>query len=155
METELDTETVGERRDALLERALASAAGVAETKVGEAMSTDPLIVAPEDTLGEVAEHMCERQVDSAAVAEYGRLVGIVTSCDMLRAIASRVHSSEARVRQWMTAAPITVSAATTLDIADALMAEHGIHHLPVVEAERPVGLLEARDAVPGLRIRVP
>ncbi len=155
VETELDTATVGERRDALLERALASAAGVAETKVGEAMSADPLVVAPEDTLGEVAEQMCEREVDSAAVAEYGRLIGIVTSRDMLRAIASRLHSSEARVRQWMTAEPITVSAATTLDIADAIMAEHGIHHLPVVEAERPVGLLEARDVVPELRVRVP
>ena len=98
------------------------------------MSADPLVVAPEDTLGEVAEQMCEREVDSAPVAEYGRLIGILTSRDMLRAVAARIHSSEARVRQWMTAEPITVSAATTLDIAEILMAEHGIHHLPVVEA---------------------
>ena len=76
-----------------------------------------LVVAPEDTLGEVAEKMRARDVGSALVADYGRLIGILTSRDMLRALAGRVHSSEARVRQWMTAEPITVSATTTLEAA--------------------------------------
>ena len=46
-------------------------------------------------------------LDSALVADYGRLIGIVTSRDLLRAFASRVHPSEARVREWMTAEPVT------------------------------------------------
>ncbi len=66
---------------------------------------------------------------------------------MLRALAGRVHSSEARVREWMTAEPITVSATTTLEAAAILMTEHHIHHLPVVEGERPVGMVGMRDVV--------
>ena len=40
--------------------------------VGELMSPDPLVVAPEDTLGEVAERLLERGATAAAVAEYGQ-----------------------------------------------------------------------------------
>ena len=111
------------------------------------MSADPLVVAPEDTLGEVAEKMRARDVGSVLVAHYGRLIGILTSRDMLRVLAGRVHSSEARVREWMTVEPITVSANTTLEAAALLMTEHHIHHLPVVEGERPVGMVGMRDVV--------
>src|SRR5215216_2990614 len=69
--------------------------------VSEVMSTDPLLVAPEDTLGEVAEKMRAGDTGSALVSDYGRLIGILTSRDLLRAFAGRLHPSEARVREWM------------------------------------------------------
>ncbi len=119
----------------------------------DAMSTEPLVVAPEDTLGEVAEKMRERDLGSALVADYGRLIGILTSRDLLRAFAGRVHPSEARVREWMTAEPITVPAAAPLDAAVTLMTEYGFHHLPVVENERPVGMLGLRQAARRARRR--
>jgi CBS domain-containing protein len=34
---------------------------------------------------------------------------------------------------------------TTLEVAEALMTEYGIHHLPVVEDGRPVGMVGLRD----------
>ena len=111
-----------------------------------AKSTDPLIVAPEDTLGEVAEKMRTRDLGAALVADYGRLIGILTSRDLLRAFAGRVHPSEGRVREWMTAEPIAVSAATPIEAAVTMMTEYGFHHLPVVEAERPTGILGLRQA---------
>ena len=116
-------------------------------KVGEVMSVEPLVVAPEDTLGEIAEKMRACDVGSVAVADYGRLIGILTSRDLLRAFAGRVHPSEARARAWMTAEPVTVSPGASLELAVALMTEYGIHHLPVVEGERPVGMLGLRQAV--------
>ena len=122
------------------------------TRVAEVMSGEPVVVAPEDTLGEVAERMNALGTGSALVAEFGRLIGILTSRDMLRALAGRVHSSEARVRQWMTVEPIAVTAETSLDAAAVLMVEHDIHHLPVVDGERPVGIVRMRDVV---RARAP
>jgi sulfide:quinone oxidoreductase len=112
----------------------------------DVMSKDPLVVAPEDTLGEVAELMRARDLGSALVAGYGRLVGMITSRDLLRAVASRVHPSEARVREWMTTEPIALSAATPIEAAVTVMTQYGLHHLPVVEDERPVGLLGLRQA---------
>ena len=119
--------------------------------VGEVMSVEPLVVAPEDTLGEIAEKMRARDVGSAAVADYGRLIGILTSRDLLRAFAGRVHPSEGRAREWMTAEPVTVSPNAPVEVAVTLMTEYGIHHLPVVEADRPVGMLGLRQAARAAR----
>lgn len=147
VEVELDVGAAERRRYRLLEAAVDEAVGESIATVGDVMSGDPLIVAPEDTLGETAERMRERDVGSALVDDYGRLIGILTSRDMLNALAGRVHSSEARVREWMTAEPIAVSAKTTLEAAALLMTEHHIHHLPVVEGERPVGMVGMREVV--------
>ncbi len=148
VEVELDVDTLGSRRDRLLAAAVDDAMRqTGGATVGQVMSADPLVVAPEDTLGEVAEKMRARDVGSVLVAHYGRLIGVLTSRDMLRVLAGRVHSSEARVREWMTVEPITVSVNTTLEAAALLMTEHHIHHLPVVEGERPVGMVGMRDVV--------
>jgi sulfide:quinone oxidoreductase len=148
VEVELEASAVEENRMRLIEAAVEDALrGRAVARVADVMDADPLGVAPEDTLGEVAEKMRARDVGSALVLDYGRLIGIVTSRDMLQALAGRVHSSEARVREWMTAEPIAVSSATTLEAAALVMTEHDIHHLPVVEDERPIGMVGLRDVV--------
>ena len=137
------------RRDRLIAAAVDDSLHDAAIKrVGDVMA-ETLLVAPEDTLGEVAERMVQLGASSALVAEYGRLVGILTTQDLLQALASRVHSSEARVRPWMTAEPIAVTATTSLEAAAALMTEHGVHHLAVVDGERPVGVIGTRDVARG------
>jgi sulfide:quinone oxidoreductase len=145
VEAELDAATVHGLAALRLETAPA-AEGDGGATVADVMTTDPLVVAPEDTLGEVAEKMRARDVGSALVGDYGRLIGILTSRDLLRAFAGRVHPSEARVREWMTAEPVAVSAATPIEAAVTLMTEYGFHHLPVVDGERPTGMLGLRQA---------
>jgi sulfide:quinone oxidoreductase len=113
-----------------------------EETVAAVMSTELQIVAPEDTLGELAERLGRQSDGAALVAEYGRLIGVITSRDLLRSIAARVHPSKARVRSWMTAEPVTVTAATPIGEAELLMHEHGVRRLPVVEGERPIGMVE-------------
>ena len=76
--------------------------------VRDLMTSDVLSVDPADTIGETAQQMVERGVSSAVVSDYGNLIGIVTERDLTRAVAGRVHSSEARVREWMTADPLTL-----------------------------------------------
>ncbi|MGZ4399070.1 MAG: CBS domain-containing protein [Gaiellaceae bacterium] len=115
--------------------------------VGDIMLADYLAVGADDTLGDVAARMREHEVGSALVVEEERLIGILTSRDLLRAFAGRVHPGEARVRHWMTAEPVAVSPTTTLGVAVLLMTERNIHHLPVVEGERPLGMLGLRDAI--------
>ena len=152
IEVEVDAATVQGLAALRLETAPAAEDDGGAT-VADVMSTDPLVVAPEDTLGEVAEKMRARDVGSALVADYGRLIGILTSRDLLRAFAGRVHPSEARVREWMTAEPIAVTAATPIEAAVTLMTEYGFHHLPVVDDERPTGMLGLRQAARQARAR--
>jgi CBS domain-containing protein len=104
-------------------------------------------VAPEDTLGEVAERMTAKNVGAVVVKDFGRLIGILTERDLLKAMAARVHTSEARVRQWMTEDPITVSTETPLDQAAQIMLENGFRHLPVMEEGQVVGVVSLRRVV--------
>jgi CBS domain-containing protein len=115
--------------------------------LGELMTKDLLEVAPEDTLGQAAEAMVERGVGSAVVSDFGRLIGILTERDVLRAVAGRVHSSEARVREWMTQEPITASVTTELEEAARTMLDQGFRHLPVVDDDRAIGIVSIRDVV--------
>lgn len=115
------------------------------TPLSEFMTRDVLAVAPEDTLGHSAERMVERGSGSAVVTDYGRLIGILTERDVLRAVAGRVHSSEATVREWMTPDPVTVSQDTTAEEAAQIMLEKDFRHLPVVEGERAIGVVSIRD----------
>jgi CBS domain-containing protein len=115
------------------------------TTIGQLMSRDVLLVAPEDTLGEAAQKMADRGVGSAVVADYGRVIGILTERDLLRAVAARLHSSEARVREWMTAEPLTAAEETPAAEALQTMLEHGFRHLPVIDGNRAVGIVSIRD----------
>ncbi|MBD0349393.1 MAG: CBS domain-containing protein, partial [Thermoleophilia bacterium] len=53
------------------------------TLVGEIMTRDVLVAAPEDTIGQAAEEMVQRGVGSVVVLDYGRLIGILTERDLL------------------------------------------------------------------------
>jgi CBS domain-containing protein len=109
-------------------------------------------VAPEDTLGEVAERMTELDMGAVIVKDFGRLIGILTERDLLRAMAARVHSSDARVREWMTEDPITAPEEMDAERATGVMVEHGFRHLPVVDASGTVvGIVSLRRLVAAVK----
>lgn len=56
-------------------------------RVREVMTSEVITVSPETTLAEVVEVMESRQVKRLPVLEDGRLVGIVSRADLLRALA--------------------------------------------------------------------
>jgi CBS domain-containing protein len=115
--------------------------------LGDFMSREVLSVAPEDTIGEAAQRMADSNVGSSVVLEHGRLIGILTERDLLRAMAERVHPSEARVREWMTAEPVAASESTTAEEAARLMIEKGFRHLPIVDGDRTLGVVSLRDVM--------
>lgn len=117
-------------------------------QLSDVQRPDFIEVAPEDTLGEVAERMTALNVGAVVVKDYGRLIGILTERDMLKAMAARVHTSEARVRQWMTENPITATADTDVEEAARVMLDHGFRHLPIVDENgRVTGVVSLRRVV--------
>jgi CBS domain-containing protein len=112
------------------------------------MRTEVIDVAPEDTLGEVAERMSAVNVGAVVVKDYGRLIGILTERDMLKAMAARVHTSDARVREWMTEDPLTATAEMDVEDAAQVMLQHNFRHLPILdESGAVVGLVSLRRVV--------
>jgi sulfide:quinone oxidoreductase len=125
--------------------------GPDEVEIAEVMA-EPVVVAPDVTLSEVAAELVASGGTAAAVCEDGRLVGVLTASDLVRASAARVQPRETRARVWMTAEPVTVSPTFPVSRAAILMAEYRIHHLLVLDDEQVVGVagIEAlHKAVPG------
>lgn len=111
--------------------------------VGSIMSGDLLAVDPAATLADAARQMHARRVGAVVVLDAGRLVGILTERDVLRAVAT--DRLEGDVREAMTHAPDTVEAGDTTGHAAALMIHGGFRHLPVVDGEAVVGIVSIRD----------
>jgi CBS domain-containing protein len=113
--------------------------------VADLMVKDVLTVEPSDTIGEAAEKMNAANVGAVVVVEdMVRIVGIVTERDLLRAVASRARAAEARVRQWMTANPVTIGPDLTIEQAAKIMFDNNFRHLPVVKDGRALGIVSLR-----------
>jgi CBS domain-containing protein len=120
------------------------------SRVGELMETEFVAVDPAATLAEAVERMAPGTAP-ALVVDYGRLIGVLSAHDVLRAVAERVHPSDGRAREWMSEVPATLDPDTTADAAAAELVERGLHHLPVVDGEHPVGLVSLRALVGAAR----
>ncbi len=107
-----------------------------------------LSVEPETAIAEVAREMRRADSDCVAVMSQGRLVGIITERDLVRAIADGLDPHEARADVVMTADPSTVDADEDVAMVAVKMMRLGVRHLPVVnKAGKPVGLVSARNLV--------
>ena len=111
-------------------------------KVRELMTTEPITVEPDATLGEVATLMKQEDCGSIPVVEAGRLVGIVTDRDIvIRGVAGGTDPKTQRVSTIMSADPVTIGADDNVTEAEKIMADRQIRRLPVVEDGRLVGII--------------
>src|SRR3954447_13941949 len=108
------------------------------------MSRDLLTVEPDLLLTEVARRMVAKDVGAVLVFDGGRLAGILTERDVLRAVADGI-GADTRVRDRMTANPETLDAGDSTEHAAVLMIHGGFRHLPVVDGGEVVGVLSIRD----------
>jgi CBS domain-containing protein len=136
--------------------------------VGEAM-TGEVVVLEADTPVDVAMRRLERtQVSGAPVLDHGRVVGVVTLRDLLVPVLAdgpvlttgpfhrHEHQLTAyRVRELMTAEPVTARADWPLAQAVLAMEQAGINRLPVVDsAGHPSGILTRDDVLRVLARRI-
>lgn len=70
------------------------AAELLELRVSDCMSRNPRIAHPQMSISEAAEYMSEIRANSLPVVEHGRLLGIVTTSDCIRAFSAYVAQAE-------------------------------------------------------------
>jgi len=98
-----------------------------------------------DTLRAAAERMWRNQTGSLLVMADGRITGIITERDLLRAVALGANPGTATVEEAMTTEVLTVPPGLPLREAAREMASRWIRHLPVVEDGRVLGVVSMRD----------
>jgi CBS domain-containing protein len=124
------------------------------TALRDLMSTQVALTSPDTTVAEAAASMVKSNVGSAIVMQGRFLAGILTERDVLRSAASGEDMRAARVLDWMTPDPQSVSPDTSVEEAADIMLKHGFRHLPVVEGRTVCGVVSLRDLF-ATRIRRP
>jgi CBS domain-containing membrane protein len=127
-------------------------------QVRDVMKTDLLVVERNDSLAKADELMRERRVRHILVVdEDGALQGVLSQRDvfhggLLKALGYGTRAKHQAleslvVKEAMTAEPVTTTPTTDLRAAARLMVERKIGCLPVVDADRLVGILTETDFV--------
>jgi CBS domain-containing protein len=105
---------------------------------------EPVIVEPTLPAADAIRQMHGSSSDCLLVCENGRLIGIFTDRDAsVKAVDKRLGLF--KVRDFMTPDPVVVDSGDTVALAIHKMAVGGFRHLPIVDGERPVGVLSAAD----------
>ncbi|HVO12710.1 MAG TPA: CBS domain-containing protein [Vicinamibacteria bacterium] len=127
--------------------------------VSDYMTSNPLTVAPADSLMHALETMRLRGVRRLPVAVDGVLVGLVTEGDLKRAEPSVLDGSEedfnrvmeeTPVSRIMVHSPVTVTADTPLLAAAETLYTTKYGALPVVDGERVIGIITDNDMMHAL-----
>src|SRR5450759_4089627 len=113
--------------------------------VREVMKTTLYSVDPSTTVGEAISLMARNRIGSALIMEEGKLIGIFTERDTVRAISQSHDAPTHEISSWMTRDPKTIDPTVDVDDAMKMMLDSGCRHLPVVERGQVVGMVSMRD----------
>ena len=121
--------------------------------MADLMTAPALTCAGDATLAEASRRMRGADVGSVVVTELGKVVGILTERDLLRAAAAGARPEDEQVARWMTTHPDVLCPDEAADAAWASLTSHRYRHLPVVDDGTLVGVVSLRDLTGIARIR--
>ncbi|MDY7042141.1 MAG: CBS domain-containing protein [Chloroflexota bacterium] len=120
-----------------------------ELKIGEVMPDRLVTVAPDTSMAEFKEVLRVNRISGAPVVEDGRLVGIISLEDLIKALSQ--GDIESPVRDRMTRTVYTVSTHESVVEAVKTFSQLGVGRLPVVdELGNLVGIITQGDITHGL-----
>ena len=136
-------------------------------KVSDVMTRDVVTVEEDTPLKDVAELLLEHDISGVPVVYEGRVVGVVSETDILYkergpegeprgTISWLLDAPDASFRrklaartagEAMSSPPVTIRPTRPLAQAAAMMLEHRVNRLPVVQGDRLVGLVTRTNMV--------
>ena len=111
------------------------------------MHKDVVTIRPNLSLREASKIMSKFGIGSLVVVEDENLVGIITSTDIIKAVAEGKDVDQTLVSEVMSKDVITVDPDESLEEAVEKMMERNIKRLPVVEGGKLVGIITASDII--------
>src|SRR5690606_22275665 len=124
-------------------------------KVDDVYTRNPVTVGPETSAPDARKLMEEHDIRRLPVAQDGKLVGIVTLTDLLRAAPPpsaglsirELHYllDKIKVAELMTRDVVTATPDTDLQAVAKIMGERKIGGIPVVEGDKVIGIITESD----------
>ena len=116
-------------------------------EIGEVVGGDATVCGPDMTVADAATVMVVQHIGSLGVFDSGRLVGIFTERDVLRAVAGDCDLEVCTVEQFMTPEPDSLEPdVDVVDAAEWLLAT-GYRHLPVIADGHLLGIASIKDVL--------
>jgi CBS domain-containing protein len=127
------------------------ASDLMQIKVRTLISRQPVCASLDTSVHQAAQLMTEQSVSSLVILdgnEAGSLmVGILTDRDLRTRVLAVGLDTATPISQVMSPEPITIQADDSVFEAMLSMLRHNIHHLPVVQRRRPVGMINLSDII--------
>lgn len=115
------------------------------TPVRSVIRREPITLPPQTSIREAAQVMNEQRVSSVLIVEQGLLFGLVTDRDLRNRVIAAGMDTARPLIDIATLAPMTTDVQSPAFDALLLMARHNIHHVPVLDGQRIVGMITATD----------
>ena len=120
------------------------------------MTKNPITCTPDISIQDASDLMAKEHVHRLPVLDkYGKLVGVISEKDILRAAPSPATTlstyetnyllSKLTVKKIMSRNPVTITKDTTVEAAATLMVDQDLSCLPVLEGEHLVGIVSKSD----------
>ena len=114
--------------------------------VKDVMNKKVLTCSPETSAREASSTMTDNRIGSLVVLRNGKIVGILTERDILKAVATGNSDFDSLpVEQIMTRYIISIKPDAGIEKAINLMVENDIKKLPVISGEKLVGIITTND----------
>jgi len=120
-------------------------AGTQMAVIREVMTKELVTIEPARSVAAAVTVMGTQGVGAVLVIEEGRVEGIFTERDLVRALSNDIGAASQTVGQWMTRNPVTVGPEASVEEGLEIMLNGHFRHLPVMEGERLVGVVSIRD----------
>jgi CBS domain-containing protein len=112
------------------------------------MQKPVLAATPQASLRDVATQLVTNEFSGMPVAASdGRVVGVVTESDIVRALIEGERLENLTVGEVMTGPPITVDVDTAIEEVMKKLEENRIVRVPVTNQDRLVGIIARRDVI--------
>jgi CBS domain-containing protein len=120
--------------------------------VTAAYPDDPLMVAPEEPVGEVLKLMIARRASCVLICDNRQLLGIFTDRDALRWMARSAEDAtitpDRPISRCMTGNPVSLRTSASVAKAIRMMSAGRYRHLPVVDSQgATAGLASVRGII--------
>ena len=117
---------------------------VLQVPVADMVTRSPITIPVDSTVGQAAGVMDENRISAILVTEGETLVGILTDRDLRRVVAQDI-SPASPLAETMSRDPYRISHdALALDVL-LMLVQHKIHHLPVMDGDRVLGMVTSGD----------
>ena len=103
-------------------------------------------ITPEDSLADAAQLMAERDIGSLVVMSHGRVVGILTFREVIKAAARNGGSfGDTTVYRAMDDGPLICTMETEMDEVRRMMLDRHARYLPVIDNRQLMGVISFYD----------